>query len=162
MTATGALVAVAYDTLLRRSELVALQVADLMVEMDGSGSLLVQRGKTDPGGEGALQYLAPDTIQLVRVWLKRSGVFQGYLFRSLRKDGQVGTRLDDRPGTAYLQGHGQGCGLERCRGGRPVRTQCPGGCGAGHESPAALSCRPSCKPGAGRTPPWCIAMENGY
>ena len=63
--------------------------------MDGSGTLLVRRGKTDPGGEGAVLYLAPDTVQMVRVWLKRSGVFQGCLFRSLRKDGQVGTQLDD-------------------------------------------------------------------
>ena len=37
-----ALVAVAYDTLLRRSELVSLQVTDLLVEMDGSGTLLVR------------------------------------------------------------------------------------------------------------------------
>lgn len=90
-----ALLAVAYDTLLRRSELVALEVSDLLVEMDGSGTLLVRRGKTDPTGEGALQYLAPDTVRLVQVWLKRSGVFQGRLFRSLRKDGQVGIKLDD-------------------------------------------------------------------
>ena len=61
-----ALLAVAYDTLLRRSELVALQVSDLLVEVDGSGTLRVQRSKTDPNGEGAVLYLAPDTIQLVQ------------------------------------------------------------------------------------------------
>ena len=106
-----ALVAVAYDTLLRRSELVSLQVSDLLVEMDGSGSLLVQRGKTDPGGEGALQYLAPDSIQLVRVWLKRSEVIQGRLFRSLRKDGQVGTRLDDSQVPRIFKGMAKAAGL---------------------------------------------------
>ena len=90
-----ALLAVAYDTLLRRSELVALEVSNLLVEMDGSGTLLLQKGKTDPGGEGAMLYLAPDTIRLVRQWLRRSGVIQGRLFRSLRKDGQVGVKLDD-------------------------------------------------------------------
>ena len=90
-----ALLAVAYDTLLRRSELVALEVSDLLVEMDGSGTLRVRRGKTDPTGEGALQYLAPDTVRLVQVWLRRSGIFQGRLFRSIRKDGQVGVKLDD-------------------------------------------------------------------
>ncbi len=90
-----ALLAVAYDTLLRRSELVALEVSDLLVEMDGSGTLLVRRGKTDPTGEGALLYLAPDTIKLLQGWLKRSGIIQGRLFRSLRKDGQLGLKLDD-------------------------------------------------------------------
>ena len=44
-----ALLAVAYDTLLRRSELVSLQVSDLLVEVDGSATLLVRSGKTDPG-----------------------------------------------------------------------------------------------------------------
>lgn len=90
-----ALLAVAYDTLLRRSELVALEVSDLLVEMDGSGTLLVRRAKTDPTGEGALLYLAPDTIKLLQVWQARSGVFRGRLFRSLRKDGFVGLKLDD-------------------------------------------------------------------
>ena len=106
-----ALLAVAYDTLLRRSELVGLQVTDLMVEMDGSGTLLVQRGKTDPGGEGAVLYLAPDTVQMVRVWLKRSGVFQGRLFRSLRKDGQVGTQLDDSQVPRIYKGMAKAAGL---------------------------------------------------
>ena len=90
-----ALLAVAYDTLLRRSELVALEISDLLVEMDGSGTLLVRRGKTDPGGEGALQYLAPDTVRLVQGWLARSGILQGRLFRSIRKDGRLGMKLDD-------------------------------------------------------------------
>ena len=73
-TRNRALVAVAYDTLLRRSELVSLQVTDLLEEMDGSGTLLIRRGKTDPGGDGALLYLAPDSIKLVREWLARSGL----------------------------------------------------------------------------------------
>ena len=90
-----ALLAVAYDTLLRRSELVALDVSDLLVEVDGSGTLRVQRSKTDPSGEGAVLYLAPDTVQLVQGWLERSGVVRGRLFRSLRKDGKLGERLDD-------------------------------------------------------------------
>ena len=89
-----ALVAVAYDTLLRRSELVSLQVTDLLEEMDGSGTLLIRRGKTDPGGDGALLYLAPDSVKLVREWLARSGLTGGRLFRSLRKDGRLGEKLD--------------------------------------------------------------------
>ena len=51
-----AMLAVAYDAMLRRSELVALQVADLTIEMDGTASLLVRRGKSDPDGLGALLY----------------------------------------------------------------------------------------------------------
>ena len=89
-----ALLAVAYDTLLRRSELVSLEVTDLLVEVDGSATLLVRSGKTDPDGRGAMLYLARDTVQMVRRWLELSGVAGGRMFRSVRKDGSVGEKLD--------------------------------------------------------------------
>ena len=89
-----AILAVSYDTLVRRSELVALQVPDLMVEIDDSAALLVSRSKTDGEGEGALQYLHGDSVELVQAWLRGSGIATGALFRSVRKDGTVGGRLD--------------------------------------------------------------------
>ena len=89
-----ALLAVAYDAMLRRSELVALQVVDMTVDRGGSASLLVRRGKTDSGGGGATLYLHRDTVKLVRAWLDRSGIASGRLFRSVTKDGAVGEALD--------------------------------------------------------------------
>ena len=89
-----ALLAVAYDTLLRRSELVSLEVTDLLLEVDGSATLLVRSGKTDPDGRGAMLYLARDTVRMVRRWLELSGVAGGRMFRSVRKDGNVGEKLD--------------------------------------------------------------------
>ena len=88
-----AMLAVAYDTLLRRGELVALQLADIVTESDGSGTVLVRRSKTDPEGRGATLYLAPDSVALVRAWCERSGVAEGRLFRSLNR-GALGERLD--------------------------------------------------------------------
>ena len=88
-----ALLAVAYDTLLRRSELVALQVCDIVEEFDSAATVLVQRSKGDPEGQGATQYVAPDSVALVREWLERSGVREGRLFRSLCR-GLVGEGLD--------------------------------------------------------------------
>ena len=88
-----ALVAVAYDAMLRRSELSDVQVTDIVEEIQGDATLLVRRGKTDPEGRGAAVYLAPDTVALVREWQARSGVESGRLFRSLSKGGAVGTRL---------------------------------------------------------------------
>ena len=78
-----ALVAVAYDTLLRRSELAALQVTDLALDSKGAATVLVRNGKTDTEGWGAVVYLASDSLALVREWLARSGVAEGMLFRSL-------------------------------------------------------------------------------
>ena len=89
-----ALLAVAYDAMLRRSELVALQVVDLSVDARGSASLLLRRAKNDPGGGGATLYLHRDTVSLVREWLAAGGISSGRLFRSVRKDGAVGGALD--------------------------------------------------------------------
>ena len=89
-----ALLAVGYDTLLRRTELVSLEVPDLLEEIDGTATLLVRRGKTDPDGRGATLYLARDTVQLVKTWLELGGVDGGRLFRSVRKDGTMGEQLD--------------------------------------------------------------------
>ena len=87
-----ALVSCGYDTLLRRSELVAVEVGDLVVEGDGAATLFVRRSKSDPEGEGAQAFVARDTVGLLREWLARSGVRQGKLFRSLNR-GVVGERL---------------------------------------------------------------------
>ena len=88
-----ALLALAYDTLLRRGELVALQVTDIVEEMDGSATVLVRRSKADPEGRGATVYLARDSMALVREWLARSGVRHGPVFRSLCR-GALGEGLD--------------------------------------------------------------------
>lgn len=90
-----ALLAVAYDTLMRRSELAALELSDLSCAADGSGSVLVRRSKGDPDGRGQVRYLAPDTLTMVRAWLSAAGVADGPLFRTLRKGGAVRqNRLD--------------------------------------------------------------------
>ena len=90
-----AMLAVAYDAMLRRSELVSLQVIDMTTDRDGSASLLVRRAKTDPEGGGAMLYLHRDTVKLVRAWLGASGIDAGRLFRSVAKEGIVGERLDE-------------------------------------------------------------------
>ena len=88
-----ALLAVAYDAMLRRAELVSLQAADLLVELPGDGSLLVRRSKTDGEGGGEIVWIGPDTVRLVRAWLGRAGIGDGRLFRSVGKGGRIGERL---------------------------------------------------------------------
>ena len=89
-----ALVAVAYDGMLRRAELSALQVDDLVEEMGGDASLLVRRSKTDQEGSGDVVYLAPDTVGMVKEWLGRAGIGDGRLFRSLPLGRPPGAKLD--------------------------------------------------------------------
>ncbi len=64
-----AMLATAYDTLARRSELVALHAQDLATTEHGDGSIKIRRSKTDQLGEGSIRYLAPDTMRLIQEWL---------------------------------------------------------------------------------------------
>ncbi len=89
-----ALLAVAYDAMLRRTELISLQVIDLLEELPGDGSLLVRRSKTDGEGAGEIVWVGPDTVRLVRLWLDRGGIEDGRLFRSVGKGGRIGEGLD--------------------------------------------------------------------
>ena len=89
-----ALLAIAYDAMLRRAELVSLQVVDLLEEVRGDGSLLVRRSKTDCEGKGEVVWIGADTVRLVRVWLDRAGIGEGMLFCSVRKGGRIGNRLN--------------------------------------------------------------------
>ena len=88
-----ALVAVAYDTMLRRAELCAAGLADLARDPRGAATLRVPRGKTDPGGRSSTVYVARDTVAILDEWLRRAGIADGRLFRSLRKNGTPGERL---------------------------------------------------------------------
>ncbi len=89
-----ALLAVAYDTLCRRSELVALRRGDLQAGPHGDGTLLVRRGKTDQEGAGMVRFLAPDTMKLLHGWIEAAGITEGALFRSVRKGARVGDALN--------------------------------------------------------------------
>ena len=89
-----ALLATAYDTMLRRSELATLDVSDLLVDVRGDGTLLVRRSKTDGEGRCEIAYIAPDTVALLRAWIESSGVSKGRLFRSVGKGGRIGEGLD--------------------------------------------------------------------
>ena len=89
-----AMLAAAYDAMLRRSELVSLQVADLLEELPGDGSLLVRRSKTDCEGRGEIAWVSADTVRMVRAWIGRSGISGGLLFRSVARGDRVGERLN--------------------------------------------------------------------
>ena len=88
-----ALLCVAYDTMARRSELVALDVGDLTFAPDGSGTALIRRSKTDQAGEGERAYLSRETIRHLQHWLTTAGISDGAVFRRLIGRNRVGERL---------------------------------------------------------------------
>ena len=79
-----AIIALGYDTLCRRSELVALRVEDLKTSTDGSIQVLIRRSKNDPYGNGRLGYVSPESNAFVLDWLGAARIKTGYLFRSVR------------------------------------------------------------------------------
>lgn len=101
----SALMSVAFETMCRRSELVALKVTDLHFETNGSGRVLVARGKTDQEGEGKKLYLSPLTVERVQRWLAVAALTEGPLFRSVphTKAPSYGKPLSDRDVARILQ-----------------------------------------------------------
>ncbi|SRR5258707_935390 len=89
-----AMLCVAYETLARRGELVALQVGDIDFHPDGTGQTLIRRGKTDAEGQGRLAYLSRETVRWLRLWIGHAEIEKGAVFRRLIGRTQVGGPLN--------------------------------------------------------------------
>ena len=86
----------------RRSELVALDVADLE-ETDDGLKVTIRRSKTDQEGHGEtiaiVRGSAACPVKAVKAWLAASGISEGPLFRPVAKGGWRGCRAGSlRPG----------------------------------------------------------------
>ncbi len=96
-----ALLSVAYDTGLRASELVAVEVADVLDALDPEARLLaIHRSKGDPEGEGATAYLSPRSVRAIAAWTEAAGIADGPLFRRVQvrrykaRPAEKGRRID--------------------------------------------------------------------
>jgi integrase len=96
----AAFLVLGFSAALRRSELVALDVADLVLDRDGP-RLIIRRSKTDQesaGQEIAVphgRHLKP--VEAVRNWLTAAGITAGPVFRPVSRASTVrGARLTDQ------------------------------------------------------------------
>src|SRR5580704_6781919 len=80
-TRERALICVAYDTMARRSELVAFDLDDFQLLTDGTGRALIRRSKTDQVGEGNTAYLSRTTVRYLKLWLAEAQITEGAVFR---------------------------------------------------------------------------------
>ena len=77
-----ALLSAGYDTGLRASELVAIEVEHIIEAIDPDARLLsIQRSKGDQEGEGATAYLSPRTVRAILAWTAAAGIDSGAVFR---------------------------------------------------------------------------------
>jgi integrase len=88
-----ALLVTAYCTMMRRSELVALDFADLTTEADGFGTIVIRRSKTDQEGEGATVPIPADAMRHLQAWIDAANIADGPLFRSVPRGNRVGGAL---------------------------------------------------------------------
>jgi integrase len=89
-----AMLCVAYETLARRGELVAIEVKDINFHPNGTGQALIRRGKTDVEGQGRVAYLSRETVKWLKVWLEHSRITEGAVFRRLIGKDQMGGPLN--------------------------------------------------------------------
>lgn len=68
-----AMLALGYELLTRRSELVALRTADLSLRCDGTYEVLIRRSKSDQVGAGRIAFTSVATAHLVQDWLSWRG-----------------------------------------------------------------------------------------
>jgi integrase len=112
-----ALLLVGFAGALRRSELVALDVADLEESAEGF-IIRIGRSKTDQEGVGdfvSVPYgfrLRP--IRALKDWLDAAGIGEGPVFRPIRRGGRIVTseRLTDRSVANILKTHVEAVGLD--------------------------------------------------
>lgn len=81
----SALLSTAFDTGLRRSELVAITWGDIEQSSAGSGRLFVARSKSDQEGAGAYAYLSPRTMSALLEWRELAELTDGAVFRRLHR-----------------------------------------------------------------------------
>ena len=105
----AALLSVAYDAMLRVSEVAAIKTANITPTFDGSegGILLINKSKTDQTGEGAALYLSGQSMTLVRQWMKSANIDTNdgdtYLFRGVKKAGYKSKKEIVLPGKASVK-----------------------------------------------------------
>ncbi|HQR02857.1 MAG TPA: site-specific integrase [Rhodocyclaceae bacterium] len=110
-----ALILLGFAGAFRRSELVALDVADLQFVQEGLIAH-VRKSKTDQDGNGrkvgipyGRTHACP--VKAVREWLDHAGITEGPVFRSVRKGGAIGNRLTAQSVALVVKAYAQAAGL---------------------------------------------------
>lgn len=113
-----ALLLVGFAGALRRSELVALDVADLAFTPQGL-ILTIARSKTDQEGEGRQigiprgQHAATCPVRAMQSWLSISGISVGPIFRPIDRHGHMADRrLSDRAVALIVKRTAEDAGLD--------------------------------------------------
>jgi site-specific recombinase XerD len=111
-----ALLLLGFAGALRRSELVALDVADLEETVEGL-LVRIKRSKTDQEGVGDFVSIPHGSrlrpVAAVKEWLEAAGITEGPIFRSIKKGGLVTSdRLSDRSVAQIIKLRAEAAGFD--------------------------------------------------
>ena len=84
-----ALLLVAYDSMRRRSELIALRIEDIEWLADEGASILLRKSKTDQHGCGKWVHLTADTAAALQALICAARIDVGLIFRGIRPSGML-------------------------------------------------------------------------
>ena len=85
-----AIILVAYDSLCRRSELVSLEIQDVLIDEKNKGvKLRLRKSKTDPHATGRSLFLNTITQEALKDWIAKSEIQSGKLFRAITRFGKI-------------------------------------------------------------------------
>jgi site-specific recombinase XerD len=123
-----ALLVVGFAGAFRRSELVALDVADVDWTTDGL-VVRIRRSKTDQQGEGTSIGLpfgsdpATCPVRTLRAWLDAAGIEEGAIFRQVDRHGRMAGRMSARAAAERVKVACARAGLDAARyGGHSLRA----------------------------------------
>lgn len=89
-----AMLAIGFELLTRRSELIALRDDDLTLRTDGTLQVIVRRSKADPFGQGRLSFTSKHTADLIQNWQAWRGNDIKWLFCPIYKDKPINRILE--------------------------------------------------------------------
>jgi integrase len=116
----AAILLLGFTGALRRSEIVALDFADVRFVEEGV-TVEIHRSKTDQTGEGAtvaIPYgstLATCPVRALGTWLDSAKIESGALFRSVNRHGQIGDRLTAQSIAIIVKRSASEAGLDSAR-----------------------------------------------
>lgn len=106
-----AMLALGYELMARRSELIALRNQDISRRSDGTLRLLIRRSKADPYGQGRIAFTSKRTADLLREWVSYRGPEIEWLFCPIYQGKVIDRCLETTTVRRVIKEAAQRCGL---------------------------------------------------
>lgn len=106
-----AMLALGYELLTRRSELIALRNQDIVERADGTLRVLIRRSKADPYGQGRIAFTSKRTADLLREWLSHRGPEIEWLFCPIYQGKMIDRCLETTTVRRVIKEAARRCGL---------------------------------------------------